>query len=49
MSRSSHPEVFCKKSVIKNFGKFQENTCARFYFLIKLQTASVCFFQKNMK
>ena len=26
-NRSSHPEVFCKKSVLKNSQKSQENTC----------------------
>ena len=26
---SSRPEVFCKKSVLRNFAKSQENTCAR--------------------
>ena len=31
------PEVFCKKSVLRNFA--QENTCARVYFLIKLLAA----------
>ena len=32
---SSHPEVFCKKGVLRNFA--QENTGARVSFLIKLQ------------
>ena len=27
--RSSRPEVFYKKGVLKNFGKFTENACAR--------------------
>ena len=35
--RSSRPEKFCKKGVLRNFAKFQENTCARVSFLIKLQ------------
>ena len=36
--RSGRPEVFCKKGVLRNFAKnSQENTCARVYFLIKLQ------------
>ena len=37
ISRSSHPEVFWKKGVLRNFSKFTENTCARVSFLIKLQ------------
>ena len=28
-NRSSLPEVFCKKSVLRNFAKFTGNTCAR--------------------
>ena len=36
MSRSSPPEVFCKKVILKNFGKFsensQENTCTEVSF-----------------
>ena len=27
--RSSHPEVFCKKGVLRNSQNSQENTCAR--------------------
>ena len=31
--RSSHPEVFCKKGVLKNFAKFTgKNTCSRVFF-----------------
>ena len=37
--RSSHPEVFCKKAVLRNFAKFTGNTCARVSFLIKLQAS----------
>ena len=36
-NRSSHPEVFCKKGVLRNFQNSQENACARVSFLIKLQ------------
>ena len=35
--RSNRREVFCKKSVLRNFAKFTRNTCARVSFLIKLQ------------
>ena len=45
--RSSRPEVFCKKDVLRNFAKFTgNNTCARVSFLIKLQ-ASACNFSKK--
>ena len=30
--------VFCKKTVLKNFVKFTEDTCARVSYLIKLFT-----------
>ena len=38
IARSSRPEVFCRKGVLRNFTKqnSQENTCARVSFLIKL-------------
>ena len=35
--RSSRPNVFCKKGVLRNFAKFTGNTCARVSILIKLQ------------
>ena len=35
--RSSRPEVFCKKSVLRNF----TNTCARVSFLINLQASGL--------
>ena len=35
--KSSRPELFCKKGLLKNFAKFQERICARVCFLIKLQ------------
>ena len=34
--RSSRPEVFCKRGVLRNFAKVTENTCTRVSFLIKL-------------
>ena len=35
--RSSRPEVFCKKVVLKNFAKFTEKHLCQSLFLIKLQ------------
>ena len=37
------PEVFCKKGVLRNVSKLQENTCARFSFLIKLQALGLTY------
>ena len=31
--RSSHPEVFCKKGVFRNFLNSQENTCTKVSFV----------------
>ena len=41
-SRSSCPEVFCKKGVLRNFINSQENTCYRVSFLIscRLETCN---------
>ena len=39
--KSSHPEVFRKKSILENFENLQVNTCVQVSFLIKLQ-ASLC-------
>ena len=44
--RSSRPEVFCKKGVIRNFTKFTGKHLASVSFLIKLQ-AQVCNFIKK--
>ena len=35
--RSSHPEVFCKKGVLRNFAKFTGKHLYESLFLIKLQ------------
>ena len=35
--RNSHPEVFCKKGVLRNLPNSLENNCARLSFFIKLQ------------
>ena len=44
--RSSRPEMFCKKGVLRNFAKFTGNGCARATFLMTLQ-AQVCNFIKQ--
>ena len=45
IARSSLPESFCKKGVLKNFAKFNfkisENTCARASFSTKLQARTL--------
>ena len=46
IDRSSRPEVFFKKVLLKFSQNSQENTCARVSFLIKLQ-ASACNFLKK--
>ena len=38
---SSHPKIFCKKGVLKNFAKFIEKHLCQSLFLIKLQ-AKAC-------
>ena len=43
--RSSHPDVFCKRSAIKNFAIFTGNTRARVPFLKKLH--ALCNFIKK--
>ena len=45
--RSSSPEVFYKKCVLKYFENSQENTCARVSFLIMLQTKTCNFIKKK--
>ena len=37
LNRSSHPEVFCKNGVLKNFAKFTGKHLCQGLFLIKLQ------------
>ena len=36
VSKTNHPEVFCKTSVLKNFARFTVNTYVGVSFLIKL-------------
>ena len=45
-SRSSCPEMFCKKVFLQISKNSQESTCARVSFLIKLQS-QVCNFIKK--
>ena len=47
--RSNHPEVFCKKGVLRNFTKFAGKHLCRSLFLIKLQAfrAFSCNFIKK--
>ena len=44
--RSSRPEVFCKKGVLRNFAKFTGKTCARVSFFNKV-AGKVCNFIKK--
>ena len=48
-SKSSHPEVFCKKGVFRNFAKLTGNTCARVSFLIKLQQSASLNFTEFLR
>ena len=46
--RSSRPEMFCKKGVLKKFRKnSQENTCARASFLTQFQAEACSFIKKE--
>ena len=46
--RSSCPEVFCKKGVIRNFAKFPgKHLCQSLFFLTKLQTDTCNFIKKD--
>ena len=47
ITRSSHPEVFCQKFVLKNFTKFTEMHLCRGLFLIKLQAGNRKLFLKR--
>ena len=40
--RSSHPEVFCKKDVLRNFPKFSGKHLRQSLFLIRLQAWDSC-------
>ena len=42
--RNSHPEIFCKKSVLKNFVKFTgKHVCESLFFNIKSRLYNSCF------
>ena len=45
--RSSRPELFYKKGVLRNFAKLIENARARVSFLIKLQAEACNFIKKD--
>ena len=45
--KSSCPEVFSKKGILRDFAKFTGNTCAGVSFLIKLQPEVRNFIQKE--
>ena len=44
--KSSRPEIFYKKSVLKIFAKWTGNNCARASFLIKLQVSGLKLYLK---
>ena len=47
-TRSSHPEVLCKKGVFLAISQIsQENTCARVSFLMKLQASGLWWLLYN--
>ena len=41
--RSSRPEMFCKKGVLRNFAKFTEKHLCQSLFLLKLPTQACDF------
>ena len=41
--RSSRPDVFCKKGILRNFAKFTGKHLCQSLFLIKLQASGDCF------
>ena len=45
--RSSHPEVFCEKGVLKNFEKFTEKHLFQSLFLINLQPSGLQLYWKR--
>ena len=48
IDRSSRPQVFCKKGVLRNFTKFTlKNTCARVSFLVKLLAGLQLYLKKD--
>ena len=49
LMRSSRPEVFCIKVVLKISQNSQQNTCVRVSLLIKLQASGLCEFCEIFK
>ena len=45
--RSSRPDVFCRKGVLRNFAKFTGKHLCQSLFLIKLQT--IPFFTEHLR
>ena len=45
--KSSRPEVFCKKGVVRNFAKFTGKPCARVSFLMKSQASDLQLYWKR--
>ena len=48
VSRSSRPELFCKKCVLRNFAKFTGKHLCQSLFLIKLQASEFCEISKSI-
>ena len=46
-ARSNRSEVFCKKSVLRNFAKFTKKTCTRISFLKKLRAPGLQLYLKR--
>ena len=47
-ARSSHPEVFCKKGVLRNFAKFTEKHLCQRLFFNKVVSLPVSFLTKKL-
>ena len=47
MKRSSHPEVFCKKVVLRNFAKFTGKDLCQSLFFNKVASLETCNFIKK--
>ena len=47
LSRSSRPDVLCKKGILKNFSKFTGKHLCQSRFLMRLQTSGLRFIKKE--
>ena len=47
ITRSSNPEMFCKKGVLKNFENLTGNNCAEVSFLLKYRPEAQNFIKKE--